>query len=103
MIILIKCTIQLDVMKLGQMKKLALILPMLVIMVSATSVSVTVGNIQVQTPVKTNAVKLTVATRHDSSIYQKYAAAFAKSQYGKSVGITSPDEIQFLAPTTWVC
>ena len=48
-----------------------------------------------------HASKLRVATRHDSSIYNKMAAAFASSSLGNSVGITSASDLRFYAPTTY--
>ena len=45
--------------------------------------------------------KLAIATRHDSTIYNKMANAFASSSLGNSVGITSASELRFYAPTTY--
>lgn len=44
---------------------------------------------------------LVIATRHDSTIYLKYAEYFAQSALGASVGITSANQISFVAPTTY--
>ncbi len=46
-------------------------------------------------------IKLVIATRHDSTIYNKFAEAFAATQLAHDVGITSKDEIKFYAPTTY--
>lgn len=51
--------------------------------------------------IEPDAIKLVVATRHDSTLYQKYASYFAKSSLGASVGITSESEIKFISPTTY--
>jgi len=46
-------------------------------------------------------IKLVIATRHDSIIYNKFAAEFVKSSYGQAAGITDPASIKFYAPTTY--
>lgn len=75
-----------------------------VILISSNSASAsTIGfdsGIEIEN-IRTDAVKLVVATRHDSSLYQKYATYFANSELGASVGITDFSEISFIAPTTY--
>ena len=48
-----------------------------------------------------DAIKLVIATRHDSTLYQKYKEYFAKSALGASVGITDPSQIKVHAPSSY--
>ncbi len=55
-----------------------------------------------QVDVEPNAdIKLVIATRHDSIIYNKFIDEFVKSSYGAAAGITSASQVKIQAPTTY--
>lgn len=73
-----------------------------VILLILMSGSISVSSITASSQsVKPNAAKLVVATRHDFALRTTVAQAFADSELGASVGITSPSDIQFLTPTNF--
>lgn len=102
-IILIKCFSEIKLMK----PSIKLSLSFLIILSFLTSPQINSVNSAISekntlnSNLEPDAVKLVVATRHDSTIWQKYRDYFAKSPLGASVGITSPNQIEFLQPSTY--
>lgn len=78
-----------------------LLLVSLIIMMMAGSTGTGAMTSVHKNNVKTDAIKLSISTRHDAILYDKVAAAFVKTSLAASVGITSTSEIQFTAPSTY--
>ncbi|MFV2015203.1 MAG: ABC transporter substrate-binding protein, partial [Candidatus Heimdallarchaeota archaeon] len=73
----------------------------LALLIPASGSIINTSSTPVTDEVSPDAIKLSVSTRHDAILYNKIAAAFAASPLGASVGITSPSQIKFTAPSTY--